>query len=75
MGGYQNYLFVCAGASIWVFDGTTLSALAFPDGADGAAIVVGASRVVAIRKDTGKFYWADSLETDIEAREFATVGN
>lgn len=75
MGGYQNYLFVCAGASIWVYDGTTLSALAFPDGADVAAIVVGASRLVAIRKDTGKFYWSDPLETDIEALDFATAEN
>lgn len=73
--GYEDYIFVNAGESIWAYDGTTLSAIAFPDGADVASIAVGASRLIAVRKDTGKIYWSDPLDITIDALSFATAEN
>jgi hypothetical protein len=73
MDGYENYLFAAAGASLWGYDGTTLAAVAFPDSASVAKVVVGASRLIAIRADTEKFYWSDALTTTIDSLSFATA--
>lgn len=75
MAGYENLLFTNAGASIWGYDGSALAAIAFPDGADVARILIGGSRLVAIRKDTGQFYWTDPLGSTIDALDFATAEN
>lgn len=75
MAGYENYLFVCAGKSIWVYDGSTLTTIAFPDSADVSKVLVAGSRLVAIRKDTGKFYWSSALGITIDALDFATAEN
>lgn len=71
--GYENFLFVAAGASLWGYDGTSLTAIPMPDDANVRALVVGGSRLVVIRDDTGQFYWSDVLESDIEALDFATA--
>lgn len=73
MAGYQNVLFINAGGLIYTWDGTTLASVAFPDDADVQHIVVGASRIIAIRKDTGSFYWSDPLDDEIGALSFATA--
>jgi hypothetical protein len=73
MAGFEDKLFAAGGASIWSYDGTTLSALAFPDSAPVIKIVTGASRLIAIRGDTEKFYWSDVLSTTIDALSFATA--
>lgn len=73
MAGYENYLFIAAGASLWGYDGTTLAAITFPDGASVSKVVIAGSRLVAIRKDTGKFYWSSPLGTSIDALDFATA--
>ena len=70
---YETNIFVNAGASIWGWDGTTYSSIPFPDDANVAKITTGASRLVAIRKDTGQFYWSDVLGSDINALNFATA--
>lgn len=75
LAGYENFLFANAGASLWGYNGTTLAAIAFPDGADVTKVIVGASRAIAIRKDTGQFYWSGVLESDIEGLDFATAEN
>jgi hypothetical protein len=75
MAGYETNLFVTRGAGLWGWDGTTLAEIAFPDGADVTAIAVGGSRLIAIRKDTGKFYWTGALGTTIDALSFATAEN
>lgn len=75
MAGYENFLFVTAGSRIWGYDGTTLAPLAFPDSASVAKVVIGGSRLVGIRKDTGKFYWTAPLDTAIDALSFATAEN
>ena len=72
MAGYEDNLFIAGGAQIWTYDGTTLSALSFPDGANVIKVVVGGSRLVAIRADTEKFYWSDVLSTTIGGLSFAS---
>lgn len=71
--GYEDYVFVNAGAKIWGYDGGTFLDITFPDDADVIKIVVGASRLIAVRKDTGKFYWTDPLDVAIDALSFATA--
>lgn len=71
--GYENQLFVAGGQGLWGYDGATLAQIAFPDDASVAKVLVGASRLVAIREDTGRFYWSDPLDDDVEALDFATA--
>lgn len=71
--GYENFLFVAGGAGLWGYDGTTLAEIAFPDSANVIKVVVGASRSIALREATGKFYWTDPLGTTIDALDFATA--
>lgn len=75
MAGYADFLFAAAGAQLWGWDGTTLAAIVTPDDFEVTKAIVGASRVVVIREDTGKFYWSDPLEDDIESLDFATAEN
>lgn len=71
--GFENTLFVTAGDTLYTYDGTTMAAVSFPDSASTAKVVVGASRAIIIREDTGKFYWTDPLDDDVEALDFATA--
>lgn len=73
--GYEDLLFVNAGHDIWGYDGTTLSSIAFPDGAEVSKIVVGASRLVAIKEDTDIIYWSDVLTSSIDGLSFASAEN
>lgn len=75
MAGYEDYLFACAGASIWTYDGATLSTIAFPDGANVIKVLVGSGRLIALRSDTEKFYYSDPLAATIGALNFATAEN
>lgn len=73
--GYEDYVFVNAGAEIRAYDSQSYTKIAFPDGANVSKIVVGASRLIAIRKNTGKFYWSNPLGVTIAALDFATAEN
>lgn len=73
LAGYENFLFAAGGAQLWGYDGATLAAIAFPDSASVIKVLVAGSRVLAIRADTGQFYWSDVLEEDIESLDFATA--
>lgn len=73
MAGFEDKLFANGGGAIWSYDGATLTSLAFPDGAPVLKVVVGGSRLIAIRADTEKFYWSDVLSTTIDALSFATA--
>lgn len=75
MAGYANYLFAAGGGQLWSYDGVTLAAVTFPDGAAVTKCLVGASRVICVRADTGTFYWSDPLVTTIDALSFATAEN
>lgn len=71
--GYENDVFFNVGGEIKTYNGTTLSSIAFPDSANVAKIAVGASRLLAIRKDTGKLYWSGVLGVTVGALNFATA--
>lgn len=73
--GYEDFVFVNAGAEIKGYDGTTFTTVAFPDDADVVKVFGGASRLLAIRGNTGKFYWTDPLGIAIDALDFATAEN
>lgn len=73
--GYEDYVFINAGDSIWKYDGTVLSSVAFPDDASVSKIVVAGSRLIAIRADTGTFYWTEPLGIVIDPLDFATAEN
>lgn len=71
--GNEIGLMATAGESLYFYDGSTLAAVSFPDSADVAHVEVGGSRYWVVRKDTGKLYWTDALESDVEALDFATA--
>lgn len=73
--GYEDYVFVNAGQKIWSFDGSVLNDISFPDDAPVSKIAVGASRLIALRKDTGTFYWSGPLGVTIDPLDFATAEN
>lgn len=73
MAGNEIGLMVAAGSTLHFYDGTTLSGVAFPDGADVVHVTVGGGRYWLVRKDTGKLYFTDALESDVEALDFLTA--
>lgn len=75
MDAYDDRLFVAGGGSIWTFHGVTLSAVTFPDSANVTKILIGGSRLIALRADTEQFYWSDVLSTTIGALSFASAEN
>lgn len=75
MAGYENLLFANAGTEIRGWDGSTLTSIAFPDNAYVAKILIASSRLVAIRRDTGQFYWTPVLGSTVDGLDFATAEN
>ena len=73
--GYEDFIFVNAGEGIYRYNGTEFGQVLFPDGADVLKITVGASRLIALRKDTGTFYWSEPLGITIPSLNFATAEN
>ncbi len=71
--GFEDLLFVAAGETLWTYDGLTLAAVAFPDGADVAKVIVGASRAIAIRKDTEQYYFSPALAGTIDGLDFISA--
>lgn len=75
MAGYSDNLLVAGNGPLYAYNGTALSAVTFPDGANVVKVVVGASRALCIRADTEEFYWSDVLSTTVDALAFATAEN
>lgn len=75
MAGYEDDLFVAGSGSLWRYNGSTFGQVPFPDGAAVTKVIVAASRLIVIRKDTGQFYWSDVLAGNINALNFATAEN
>lgn len=73
--GYEDYVFVTAQGLIYRYNGTVFDSIIFPDEADVSKIAVGASRLIALRKDTGTFYWSGPLGIGIPSLNFATAEN
>ena len=68
---FEGTTFLTAGESLYKYDGTTLSTVPYPNNASIRKIVVGASRLVTIQKDSQTIYWTGPLETTINALDFA----
>lgn len=73
--GNEGGIMVAAGSTMRHYDGTTLSDVSFPDGASVTKVISGAGRFIALREDTGKFYWTPILESTIDPLDFATAEN
>ena len=64
-----------AGAGLVFYDGAASMDVAFPDGANVVKVIQGASRFIALREGTGKFYWTSALGSTFDALSFATAEN
>lgn len=73
MDGYASAVFVAGKGRLYQYNGSTVSAVAFPDNAKVSKVLVGASRVICIREDTQKFYWSNVLSSTIGALSFASA--
>lgn len=71
--GNEIGVMATAGSGLYYYDGSTMAGVSFPDGASVAKIFNGASRFLAIRGDTGKFYWSPSLASTVDPTDFATA--
>ena len=65
--------FITCGASLWHYDGASLAAVTFPDGASVTKVIAGASRIWAIRADTGRLFWTPALDETFDGLDFATA--
>ena len=73
--GYESHLFAAGGGNLWCYDGAEFSQVAFPDGAAVVKVLIGASRLIALRADTQQYYFSGPLETEIEALDFTSAEN
>lgn len=73
MAGNEIGIMTTAGGTLYFFASDVLNTVAFPDSADVAHVTVGGSRYWLVRKDTGKLYFTDALESDVEALDFLTA--
>lgn len=72
--GASNELAICAGASIYRYDGSTLVAVTFPDSANVTAITFHDGLYLAARADSHKWYWSAVLDADTwAALDFASA--
>ena len=67
---YSDTTFITAGGPLYKYDGT-LSTIATVDSSDTLALVVLASRLVIVRKDTQRLFWSEPLGITIDALDFA----
>lgn len=73
MAGNEIGIMTTAGGTLYFFASDVLNTVAFPDSADVAHVTVGGARYWLVRKDTGKLYFTDALESDVEALDFLTA--
>jgi len=59
--GNEMGVMAAAGSTMRYYNGATLANVAFPDSASVTKVLVAASRFVALRASSGKFYWTDPL--------------
>lgn len=72
--GYSDMVFVCGGGSLWSYDGATLAVVQIEgETYQFSRLVVGASRLVAIQKDTEQYWFSGALDNVIEGLNFATA--
>ena len=75
MDSFEGSTFLSAGDTLYHYNGATLNALTFPDNAATLKVIVGASRLIVIRKETQTIYWSEPLTPSIDALDFAQAEN
>lgn len=73
--GFENLLFTTQGTTLYQYDNASLTTVATPGSFDVLSLCIGTSRLIVINKNTGKFYWSDTLDDNIDALSFATAEN
>lgn len=73
--GFPAQVFFCDLENVKSWDGSTFAAVTIPNSDDISKIVVGASRLILLKKDSSQFYWSDVLDDNIDALSFATAEN
>lgn len=73
--GNDGGVMAASGGTLRYYNGTVLADVAFPDSASVSRVISGAGRFIALRADTGKFYWTPVLGSTIDALDFATAEN
>lgn len=71
--GNETGVMIAAGGGLHLYNGTTLSSVSFPDGASVVKVIEGASRFIAIRANSGRFYFTPPLGQTFSALDFATA--
>lgn len=64
---------ISAGGALYKYDGAALAAATFPDDANVIKVIEIASRFVAIRAGSGRFYFTPPLELTFDPLDFATA--
>lgn len=65
---------ICAGGSLYSYDGAALTVVAFPDGANVTAVAYIAGYFIALRANTGRFYWSAVNDgTSWDGNDFANA--
>lgn len=72
-GNDPSTVMIAAGSALTVAVGGTVSTVAFPDDQFVIKVMSGASRFIAIPKNSGKFYWTEPLGTTFDPLAFATT--
>jgi len=73
--GDEEELTICAGQSIWQTDGTTLTAMTFPDDVDVVRVFDLAGYNIGIRANSARFYWRLWGINVWDGLDFATAEN
>lgn len=71
--GFEDRLFVTAGATLWTYSASAFAPVAFPDGANVRKVLIGASRAIAIREDTETYYFSPVLAGSFDGLDFASA--
>lgn len=71
--GNEAGALIAAGSTLYSYDGATLATVAFPDSANVIKVIEGASRFIAIRAGSGRFYFTPPLALTFDALDFATA--
>lgn len=77
IGSTPAYLFVADGRNLWVYDGTTFSAVVTPDDVGISDVCYTSDYVIVIPAQgqgiNGRFFWINPGETTIDPLNFATA--
>jgi len=68
---FADMTFICAGNSLWLYDGIMISAIPLPDNFKALKVEVGSSRLIVLDAGTQRIYWSEPLTIGVPALNFA----